>query len=102
MINAVLSISNTSSTAVLSLQSAKSTLKAKALYRNQENDKSLEASLDVDGRKQFDTVMSIKRYDIKYGYVWTPSAYWVVDNNTVAALSGESPCFTLHMPSLEP
>ena len=89
MINAVLSISNTSSTALLTLQSEKSTLKAKAQYRNMPYDKSLAASLDVDGRKQFDTVMSVKRHDIKYGYVWIPHAYWVVDNERVAELSGE-------------
>ncbi|KAG6459272.1 hypothetical protein O3G_MSEX011302, partial [Manduca sexta] len=88
MFNAILSLSNTSSTAVVSFQSAKSTLKAKAMYKNQPNDKSLEASLDVDGRKQFDTVMALKRYDIKYGYVWSPHAYWVVDNDRVAELSG--------------
>ncbi|XP_028030625.1 uncharacterized protein LOC114243361 [Bombyx mandarina] len=88
MINAALSLSNTSSTAVLSFQSAKSTLKAQALYRNQQYDKSLEASLDVDGRKQFDTKMSVKRYNIKNGYVWIPNAYWVVDNDRVAELSG--------------
>nr|XP_049706191.1 uncharacterized protein LOC110382727 isoform X1 [Helicoverpa armigera]XP_049706192.1 uncharacterized protein LOC110382727 isoform X2 [Helicoverpa armigera]XP_049706193.1 uncharacterized protein LOC110382727 isoform X3 [Helicoverpa armigera]XP_049706194.1 uncharacterized protein LOC110382727 isoform X4 [Helicoverpa armigera]XP_049706195.1 uncharacterized protein LOC110382727 isoform X5 [Helicoverpa armigera] len=88
MINAVLSISNTSSTALLTLQSEKSTLIAKAMYRNLPLDKSLSASLDVDGRKQFDTVMSIKRHDIKYGFVWIPHAYWVVDNERVAELSG--------------
>ncbi|CAH1641791.1 unnamed protein product [Spodoptera littoralis] len=88
MINAVLSISNTSSTALLTLQSEKSTLKAKAMYRNKPYDKSLSASLDVDGRKQFDTVMSVKRHDIKYGFVWIPHAYWVVDNERVAELSG--------------
>ncbi|KAJ8708368.1 hypothetical protein PYW07_010498 [Mythimna separata] len=49
-------------------------------------DKSLSASLDVDGRKQFDTVMSVKRHDIKYGFVWIPHAYWVVDNERVAEL----------------
>ncbi|KAH9633240.1 hypothetical protein HF086_017932, partial [Spodoptera exigua] len=88
MINAVLSISNTSSTALLTLQSEKSTLKAKAMYKNKPYDKSLSASLDVDGRKQFDTVMSVKRHDIKYGFVWIPHAYWVVDNERVAELSG--------------
>ncbi|KAJ8708367.1 hypothetical protein PYW07_010492 [Mythimna separata] len=89
MINAVLSLSNTSSTALLTLQSEKSTLIAKAMYRNMPYDKSLSASLDVDGRKQFDTVMSVKRHDIKYGFVWIPHAYWVVDNERVAELSGE-------------
>ncbi|KAJ8708722.1 hypothetical protein PYW08_010104 [Mythimna loreyi] len=88
MINAVLSLSNTSSTALLTLQSEKSTLIAKAMYRNMPYDKSLSASLDVDGRKQFDTVMSVKRHDIKYGFVWIPHAYWVVDNERVAELSG--------------
>lgn len=88
MINAVLAISNTTSSASLALQSEKSTLIAKAMYRNMPYDKSLSASLDVDGRKQFDTVMSLKRHDIKYGYVWIPHAYWVVDNERVAELSG--------------
>ncbi|XP_045507000.1 apolipophorins [Colias croceus] len=88
MFNAILSISNTSSTAALTFQSSESTIKAKALYRNQPYDKSVEASLDVDGRKQFDTVMSIKRHDIKYGYVWIPHAYWVVNDQRIAELSG--------------
>ncbi|CAH0598289.1 unnamed protein product [Chrysodeixis includens] len=88
MINALLSLSNTSSSALLTLQSEKSTLKAKAMYRNMPYDKSLSASLDVDGRKQFDTVMSLKRHDIKYGYVWIPHAYWVVDNERIAEMSG--------------
>lgn len=89
MFNAKLSLSNTSSTAVLTFQSAKSTLKAKAQYKNLPDDKSLEASLDVDGRKQFDTLMSLRRHYIKFGYVWVPHAYWVVDNDRVAELSGE-------------
>lgn len=89
MFNAILSLSNTSSTAALTLQSEKSTIKAKAMYKNLQYDKSLEASLDVDGRKQFDTVMSIQRHDIKHGVVWIPHAYWVVDNDRVAELSGE-------------
>ncbi|XP_075986269.1 apolipoprotein lipid transfer particle [Anticarsia gemmatalis] len=88
MINAVIALSNTTSSASLVLQSEKSTLIAKAMYRNMPYDKSLSASLDVDGRKQFDTVMSIKRHDIKYGFVWIPHAYWVVDNERVAELSG--------------
>lgn len=88
MFNAILSISNTSSTAGLSFQSSKSIMKAKALYRNLAYDKSIEASLDVDGRKQFDTVMSLKRHDIKYGFVWIPHAYWVVNNERIAELSG--------------
>ncbi|XP_060807756.1 uncharacterized protein LOC106135284 [Amyelois transitella] len=88
MFNAMLTLSNTTSTALLSMQSAKSTLKAKALYRNLAHDKSIEASLDVDGRKQFDTVMSLKRQEISHGFVWLPHAYWVVDNERVAELSG--------------
>ncbi|XP_053620364.1 uncharacterized protein Apoltp [Plodia interpunctella] len=88
MFNAALTLSNTTSTALLSMQSAKSTLKAKALYRNLPHDKSVEASLDVDGRKQFDTVMSLKRQEISHGFVWLPHAYWVVDNERVAELSG--------------
>ncbi|CAH0714994.1 unnamed protein product, partial [Brenthis ino] len=88
MLNAALTISNASSTASLTLQSSESTIKAKALYRNYPYDKSLEASLDVDGKKQFDTVMSIKRHDIKYGFVWLPHAYWVVNDDKIAELSG--------------
>ncbi|XP_013168741.1 PREDICTED: uncharacterized protein LOC106118616 [Papilio xuthus] len=88
MIDASMIISNTSTSASLSLQSARSTLRARALYRNLPHDKSLQASLDVDGRKQFDTTMSIKRHDIKYGYVWIPHAYWVINNETIAELSG--------------
>ncbi|KPJ14886.1 Apolipophorin, partial [Papilio machaon] len=88
MIDASMIISNTSTSASLSLQSARSTLRARALYRNLPHDKSLQASLDVDGRKQFDTTMSITRHDIKYGYVWIPHAYWVVNNETIAELSG--------------
>ncbi|CAK1547731.1 unnamed protein product [Leptosia nina] len=88
MFNAILSISNTSSTAAVTFQSSESIMKAKALYRNQPYDKSVEASLDVDGRKQFDTVMSVKRHDIKYGFVWIPHAYWVVNDQRVAELSG--------------
>ncbi|XP_049881187.1 uncharacterized protein LOC126377497 [Pectinophora gossypiella] len=88
MFNALLSASNTTTSAVLTFQSNASTMKAKALYRNLPYDKSLEASLDVDGRKQFDTSMSVKRHDIKYGYVWVPHAYWVVNDERVAELSG--------------
>ncbi|XP_026316021.1 uncharacterized protein LOC113227343 [Hyposmocoma kahamanoa] len=88
MFNANIILSNTTSTAKVSFQSAESTMEAKALYRNQPYDKSLEASLDVNGRKQFDTLMSIKRHDIKYGYVWVPLAYWVVNDVKVAELSG--------------
>ncbi|XP_047539341.1 uncharacterized protein LOC125072709 [Vanessa atalanta] len=88
MFNAALSLSNTSSTAALTLQSSESTIKAKALYRNLPYDKSLEASLDVDGKKQFDTVMSLKRHDIKYGFVWLPHAFWVVNDEKIAELSG--------------
>lgn len=88
MVNAIVSISNTSSTAGVTFQSSESIMKAKALYRNLVHDKSIEASLDVDGRKQFDTVMSSKRHDIKYGFVWIPHAYWVVNNERVAELSG--------------
>ncbi|KAM3962221.1 LOW QUALITY PROTEIN: apolipoprotein lipid transfer particle [Aphomia sociella] len=88
MFDAKLILSNTSSSAVVTLQSAKSTLKAKALYRNLEQDKSFEASLDVDDRKQFDTVMSLKKQIINHGYVWLPRAYWVVDNERIAELTG--------------
>ncbi|CAH2058175.1 unnamed protein product, partial [Iphiclides podalirius] len=88
MIDASLVTSNTSTSASLTLQSARSTLRARALYRNQPHDKSLEAALDVDGRKQFDTVMSLKRHEIKHGHVWLPHAYWVVNNETIAELSG--------------
>ncbi|XP_052751003.1 uncharacterized protein LOC113509342 [Galleria mellonella] len=88
MFDALLTLSNTTTSAVVTLQSAKSTLKAKALYRNLEQDKSFEASWDVDGRKQFDTVMSLKKQDINHGYVWLPRAYWVVDNERVAELTG--------------
>ncbi|XP_022117827.2 uncharacterized protein LOC110995124 [Pieris rapae] len=88
MFNAILSISNTTSTAGVTFQSSESIMKAKALYRNLVHDKSIEASLDVDGRKQFDTVMSLKRHDIKYGFVWIPHAYWVVNDERIAELSG--------------
>ncbi|XP_045454917.1 apolipophorins [Melitaea cinxia] len=88
MFDAFLSVSNTSSTATLTMQSSQSTIKAKALYRNLPYDKSIEASLDVDGKKEFDTVMSLKRHDIKYGYVWLPHAYWVVNDEKIAELSG--------------
>ncbi|XP_068624199.1 uncharacterized protein Apoltp [Battus philenor] len=88
MIDASMIMSATSSSAALTLQSAQSTIKAKAMYQNKQYDKSLEASLDVDGRKQFDTLMALKRHDIKYGYVWLPHAYWVVNNQTIAQLSG--------------
>ncbi|XP_072946200.1 uncharacterized protein Apoltp [Epargyreus clarus] len=88
MFDAAVSISNTSSTAAITFQSAQSTLKAKAMYRNMKYDKTLKASLDVDGKKQFDTLMSLKRHDIKYGYVWIPLAYWVVNDQKVAELSG--------------
>ncbi|KAL4716783.1 hypothetical protein ACJJTC_001939 [Scirpophaga incertulas] len=86
--NAQLSLTNTSSTAQLILHSAKSTIKAKALYRNLQDDKTIEATLDVDGHKQFDTLMSLTRHDIKHGYVWVPRAYWVVDDDKIAELSG--------------
>lgn len=89
MINAVLLFSNTTSSALLVLQSEKSILEAKAMYHNTPYDKSLSASLNVDGRKQFDTAMSLKRHDIRYGYVWVPLVDWVVDNETVVALWGE-------------
>ncbi|XP_028158784.1 uncharacterized protein LOC114351683 isoform X6 [Ostrinia furnacalis] len=88
MFNAILSVSNTSSTAAINMQSAKSTIKAKASYSNLADDKTVAATLDVDGRKQFDTLMSLKRHDIKYGYVWVPRAYWVVDDEKIAELSG--------------
>ncbi|CAB3225976.1 unnamed protein product [Arctia plantaginis] len=88
MINAVLLFSNTTSSALLVLQSEKSILEAKAMYHNTPYDKSLSASLNVDGRRQFDTVMSLVRHDIKYGYVWVPLVDWVVDNETVVALWG--------------
>ncbi|VVC87834.1 unnamed protein product [Leptidea sinapis] len=88
MFNALLTMSNTSSTAAVTFQSSESTIKANALYRNQPYDKSVAASLDVDGRKQFDTVMSFKRHDIKYGYVWLPHAYWVLNDERIAELSG--------------
>ncbi|CAG9568621.1 unnamed protein product [Danaus chrysippus] len=86
--NAVLLLSNTSSVAEVTLLSSESTIKAKALYRNMPYDKSLEASLDVDGRKQFDSVMALQRHDIKHGYVWLPHAYWVVNDQKIAELSG--------------
>lgn len=89
MFDALLSVSNTSSSATLTMQSSESTIKAKALYRNLPYDKSVEASLDVDGKKEFDTVMSLKRHDIKYGYVWLPHAYWVVNDEKIAELSGK-------------
>ncbi|RVE52154.1 hypothetical protein evm_003227, partial [Chilo suppressalis] len=88
MFNALLTLSNTSSTASLTVHSAKSTIKARALYRNLQDDKTIEATLDVDGRKQFDTLMSLTRHDIKHGYVWVPRAYWVVDDDKIAELSG--------------
>ncbi|XP_041972420.1 uncharacterized protein LOC121728328 [Aricia agestis] len=88
MFNAHLIFSNTSSLAELTVQSSESTIKAKGQYRNQPYDKSLEAVLNIDGRKQFDTVMSFKRHDIKYGYVWVPHAYWVVNDEKIAELSG--------------
>lgn len=87
--NAVLLLSNTSSIAEVTLLSSESTIKAKALYRNMPYDKSLEASLDVDGRKQFDSVMALQRHDIKHGYVWLPHAYWVVNDQKIAELSGK-------------
>lgn len=95
MFNANMILSNTTSTAKVSFQSAESTMEAKALYRNQPYDKSLEASLDVNGRKQFETRMSIKRHDIKYGYVWVPLAYWVVNDVRVAELSGKLTLLTI-------
>ncbi|XP_073960757.1 apolipophorins-like [Choristoneura fumiferana] len=88
MFDAVLNLSNTSSTASLSFQSAENTLQAKGVIRNTEDDKSLEASLDIDGIKHFDTVMSLKKQDIKFGYVWLPHAYWVVNDERIAELSG--------------
>ncbi|KAI5644619.1 lipoprotein amino terminal region domain-containing protein [Phthorimaea operculella] len=81
-------LSNTSSTAVVSMHCKDSIMTAKALYRNLPYDKSLEASLDVNGKKQFDTEMSLKRHDIKYGYVWLSTAFWVINNERVAELSG--------------
>ncbi|KAI8423691.1 hypothetical protein MSG28_012726 [Choristoneura fumiferana] len=87
MFDAVLNLSNTSSTASLSFQSAENTLQAKGVIRNTEDDKSLEASLDIDGIKHFDTVMSLKKQDIKFGYVWLPHAYWVVNDERIAELS---------------
>lgn len=89
MFDAVLNLSNTSSTASLSFQSAENTLQAKGVIRNTEDDKSLEASLDIDGIKHFDTVMSLKKQDIKFGYVWLPHAYWVVNDERIAELSGK-------------
>lgn len=89
MFNANLVYSNTTSTAKVAFQSAESTMEAKALYRNQPYDKSLEASLDVNGRKQFETLMSVKRHNINYGYVWVPHAYWVINEVRVAELSGK-------------
>nr|XP_034825791.1 apolipophorins [Maniola hyperantus] len=88
MFNARLLLSNTTSTASLTLQSSESIIKANALYRNIPYDKCLSASLDVDGKKQFDTVMSLKRHDVKYGHVWLPHAYWVVNDEKIAELSG--------------
>lgn len=73
----------------MTFQSAKNTLKAKAMYKNLEYDKCVEASLDIDGRKQFDTVMAVKRHDIKFGYVWVPRAYWIVNEQKIAELSGK-------------
>ncbi|KAG7296620.1 hypothetical protein JYU34_020436 [Plutella xylostella] len=86
--NALVSLSPNSSTAEMTFQSAKNTLKAKAMYKNLEYDKCVEASLDIDGRKQFDTVMAVKRHDIKFGYVWVPRAYWIVNEQKIAELSG--------------
>jgi hypothetical protein len=89
MINADLSLTNTSCTAALNLHSVNSTIKAKASYRNLQDDKTVEATLDVNGHKQFDTLMSLKRHDIKHGYVWVPTAHWIVDNATIAELTGK-------------
>ncbi|XP_063394239.1 uncharacterized protein LOC134679271 [Cydia fagiglandana] len=93
MIDAVLNLSNTetntSYTASLTFQSAKNTLKAKGAYLNTANVKSVEASLVIDGRKHFDTVMSLKKTDIMFGYVWLPKAYWVVNDEKIAELTGQ-------------
>ncbi|CAH2241543.1 jg25523 [Pararge aegeria aegeria] len=88
MFNARLLLSNSSSTASLTLHTSESVIKANALYRNIPYDKCISASLDVDGKKQFDTVMSLKRHDVKYGFVWLPHAYWVVNDEKIAELSG--------------
>lgn len=88
MFNAQLQLSQNQSTALMSFQSAQSTLKAHGLYKNLDYDKSLEASLDIDGRKHFDTVISLIRHDVKMGFVWIPHAYLIVNDERIAELSG--------------
>ncbi|XP_076760898.1 apolipoprotein lipid transfer particle [Xylocopa sonorina] len=80
--------SNTHNVTVL-LRSAGNCIVAKGIYKSTENETFVDIGFDINGTKHLDASLgyAIKRFH--YGYTISPQMHLIVNNERIAALSGE-------------
>jgi hypothetical protein len=57
-------------------------------YKNTENEKYIQASLYIDGKKHFDAELGLKLKDVKYGRSYHPRLYLAINSERIAELTG--------------
>nr|CAH7759075.1 unnamed protein product [Callosobruchus chinensis] len=73
----------------LLLQSGAGTVLARGKYKNTQDEKFIQVALDINNKKHFDALASIKRTRIKNGFSYNPMVYLGVNNDRVLKFSGK-------------
>ncbi|KAK4871887.1 hypothetical protein RN001_016011 [Aquatica leii] len=58
-------------------------------YKNTEEDKYIQMTLNVNDKKHFDASLSLKQFESRNGYTYIPKAYLGVNGERVAEIQGE-------------
>jgi len=72
----------------LLLQSNSSKFQAHGTYKNTENEKYIQASLYIDGKKHFDAELGLILKDVRYGRIYQPKLYLAINSERIAELTG--------------
>jgi len=57
-------------------------------YKNTENEKYIQVSLYIDGKKHFDAELGLKLKDVRYGHIYQPRLYLAINSERIAEMSG--------------
>ncbi|KAF5274561.1 hypothetical protein FQA39_LY07173 [Lamprigera yunnana] len=72
----------------LVINSPRNVLTAHGKYKNTEDEKYIQMTLNVNNRKRFDASLSLKKLDGRNGYTYLPKAYLGVNGERVAEIQG--------------
>ena len=88
LLSANLTNDNDSGNTTLLLKSSDVVVQGRGKYKNTAAVKYLELGLDINGKKNFDVLLSLTRDDIKYGHIYNPRFYLGINEERVAELQG--------------